>query len=284
MARTTQQIFEQIKGEATRLATDANNEGMIDMLNNTSRVAIWKLLFYAVAFGIYVLETLFDLFRIETDETISKLKPHSARWYAEKAKLFQYGFPLVAESDYYDNAGLTQDQIDDSKIISHAAVIEQDRGIRIKVAKSAGEDLAPLNAGELASFAAYMEEIKDAGIKLRITTSPPDDLKCQLRIFYNPLVLRADGGRIDGNNEQPVQEAFKNYLKNLPFNGRFVPQHCLDQLQKVEGVIIAEDDLWQSRYGVRDFENIDVEVVPDSGYLRIQDTDLSIQFIPHASI
>jgi hypothetical protein len=284
MARTVEQIFEEMKTEAISLATDANSVEMLNMLNNTSKVAIWKLVFYAVAYSIFIIESIFDLFRLEIDEDIKKLKPHSARWYAEKSKLFQYGIALIPESDQYNNTGFTDAQIDAMRIVRHAAVVEQERGIRIKVAKLVGADLAALTVGELNAFTDYMEEVKDAGIKLNITSNPPDDLKASLRVFYNPLVLDADGKRIDGTNPTPVQSALKDFLKNLPFNGLFVPQMAVDALQKVDGVVIVKDDLWLARYGLLDFTGIDVQYVPDSGYLRIQDVDLTIQFIPHAVI
>jgi hypothetical protein len=284
MARSINVIFEEIKAEAISLATDAGDAAMLSMFNNTSKVAIWKLLFYAVAFAVFTLESIFDLFKIEMDERIKQLKPSSARWYAEKAKAFQYGLALIPESDLYDNTGLTQAQIDAMKIITHAAVVEQDRGIRIKVAKTVGDDLAALTAPELAAFVAYMEAIKPAGIKLRITSTVADDLLTQLRIYYNPLVITDTGARIDGTDLEPVKTAFKNYLKNLPFNGLFVPQLMIDQLQKVDGVVIVQPDLWQARQGVNPFSNVDVEYVPDAGYLRISDLNLSLQFIPHAVI
>lgn len=284
MARTQDQIFEEMKAEAISLATDANSDELIAMLNNTSKVAIWRLIFKAVSYCIFIVESIFDLFKIEVDDVIKQKKPHSARWYAEKSKAFQYGLPLIAESDEYDNTGLTETQIDAMKIISQAAVVEQERGIRIKVAKTVDNDLGPLTAGELTSFTEYMEEVKDAGIKLNITTQAPDDLKAALRIFYDPLVLMQDGGRIDGTNSTPVQSALKDFLKALPFNGLFVCQMAVDALQKVEGVVIVKDDQWLARYGALDFNAIDVEYLPDSGYLRIQDIDLTIQFIPHAVI
>jgi hypothetical protein len=257
---------------------------LLDMLANTSRVAIWKILFYAVAFCINQLEQLQDSWSLEVDDRILQHKPHSARWYAEKAKEFQYGYALVAESDFYDNTALTEDQVNDSLLIKHSAVVEQDRGIRIKVAKEAGLNLAPLSVGELAAFKEYMEQVKDAGIKLNITSTVADDLKTKLRIYYNPLVLDENGVRNDGTDATPVQTALKNYLKGLPFNGLFVPQLAVDQLQAVDGVVIVKEDLWQARYGVLPFASIDVEYTPDSGYLVIDDADLELIFIPHAVI
>lgn len=285
MARTIDTIFNEMKQRGIALATEANNADAIAMFNNTSKVALWKLLFSALAFGVWIGEKLQDLFKLEVDDRISLLKPHSRRWYAQKAKDFQYGYNLVAETDHYDNTALTEQQVDDSMIIKHSAVTEQDRGIRIKVAKEVGGSLAAISNDELEAFTAYMEEVKDAGIKLLITSGPADDLKAKLRIFYDAQVLDANGARRDGSAATPVLDAFKDYLKNLPFNGLFVPQLMIDHLQAVDGVIIVKDDSWQSRYGVLDYSGIDVEYLPDAGYLRLPtDADLQLTFIPHERI
>lgn len=284
MARSIQEVFDAAVTEGIRLANEANLPDVALMFANTSRVAIWKVLFYAVAFIIHGVEVIFDLFRVEIDNDISLLKPHSARWYANMAKQFQYGFNLVPETGGYDNTGLSEDQIVASQIVAYAAVVEQQRGIRIKVAKIVGNDLGPLGADELAAFIEYMEQIKDAGIKLLITSGVADDLKSTLRIFYNPLVINSAGGRIDGIDPSPVQTAFNNYLKSLPFNGIFAPSLMVDQLQAVDGVVLVKDDLWQARYGALDYTNIDVQYNPDAGYLRTDPSNLAITFIPQSPI
>lgn len=284
MARTINEIYESIRAEALRLATDANNTAAQTMLASTSRVAIWKMIFFACASAVWVLEKLFDAFRVELDDRLAQKKPHSARWYAEKAKAFQFGFNLQPESDTYDNTGYTDDQVEDSKVIKHAAVLEQERGIRIKVAVESGGDLAKAGPDVMTAFDAYIEQIKDAGIKIIKTTGDPDELKAKLRIYYNAQVLRSDGGRIDGTDPEPVQNALRAYLKDLPFNGLFVPQLAVDRLQAVDGVVIVKDDVWEARYGALDFAAIDVEYTPDAGYLRLEDGGLDIQFIPHAAV
>lgn len=285
MARTITDIFNEMQARAVSLATDANNATAISMFNNTSKVALWKILFYACAFGIWTLEKIYDLFKSETDDRIGLLKPHSARWYALKATQFQYGYNLPVDSDVYNNTGLTEAQITASKIVAYAAVVEQTRGIRIKVAKLVNGQLDMLTANELTAFTAYMEQIKDAGIKLLITSAAADSLKATLRIYYNAQVLSNTGARIDGQTATPVQDAFNNYLRNLPFNGLFVPQLMIDHLQAVDGVVIVKDDSWQAKYGALLFTGIDVEYTPDAGYLRIATpADLQLTFIPHAVI
>lgn len=247
-------------------------------LTSSSRTSLWGRMVYIMALAIYSLEKLLDIFKIEVDETISKLKPHSLRWYAEKSKLFQYGYDLLPETDYYDNSNLTDDQVQNSRIISYAAVIELTRGLRIKVAKTAGTDLGPLDSQELDSFIAYMKEVKDAGVKLNITSTNADSLLLDIKIIFDPLVINSLGQRIDGTSLTPVPDAIRKHLRNLPFNGVFSVQKMVDAIQAVEGVVDLNVNQVQSKYGALPFTSVNISVVPDSGYLRIDDADLTLTY------
>lgn len=250
------------------------------LLTSTSAVSVWRLIIYIVAAAIWTRDKLDDIFRSEIDDTIAALKPHSLQWYAGKAKDFEYGYNLVSEADYYDNTGLTDDVIAASKIISYAAVVEQTRGVRIKVAKTVGADLGALSVDELNSFSAYMTQIKDAGVKLSITSGPADSLLLAIRIRYNPLVINSTGARIDGTTATPVADAIKAHLKNLPFNGVFSVQKLVDAIQAVEGVNDLNIDQVQTKYGALAFTSVDISVIPDAGYLRIDDVNLTITYTP----
>jgi hypothetical protein len=277
MARTItdiqNEIIAQVQGNAT----------LSLLLTSNSKTAIWRLTTYVVAVCIWTLETLFDIHTTDVNEVISKLKPHSLRWYAEKARAFQFGYNLVDDADIYDNSTLTDTQIEASKVVDYAAVVEQERGLRIKVAKDNGTDLAALSNTELNAFKEYMKRIKDAGVRLNITTGAADGLKLGLDIYYNPLVIKSDGTRLDGTNAEPVQTAIKTYLKNLPFNGVFVLQSIVDVLQGVDGVTIAHLTQAQAQYGALPYQSFAVKYLPDSGYLRlINPADLTLNFIPYS--
>lgn len=264
------------------IAGVAANATLAPLLTSTSRVAIWRLLALVVATAIWTLETLFDIHVADVNESISKLKPHSLRWYAEKATSFQFGYNLVADADYYDNTGIDETTIEESKVVAYAAVVEQDRGLRIKVARDTG-DLAALTAPQLEAFEEYMKRIKDAGVRLNITSTAADELRLTLEIYYDPLVLNSTGGRLDGTVSEPVQDAVKEYLKNLPFNGVFVLQSLIDVLQLVDGVKIAHLTGAQARYGLLPFQSFGVKYLPDAGYLRLTNPgDLTITFVPYS--
>jgi hypothetical protein len=273
MARTIDEIQLSM---LTAIAADAT---LSPVATSTSKVAIFRLFTRIVAVAIWTVEVLFDTLKVELNELLALLKPHSLRWYANKAKDFQYGYSLPIDTDKYDNTLLTEEEIEDSKIVKYSAVTEGDDGkLRIKVAKEAA-DLEPLAGGELAAFSEYMARIKDAGVRLLITSNTPDKLKLTLKIFYDPLILNSNGQRIDGSDLEPVQNAVRTYLKNLPFNGVFVLAYLVDALQKVEGVVIPHIVTCSTSYAAFPFTTVNVQYLPDAGYLRFEVVgDLVLEF------
>lgn len=252
----------------------------LDGLTSTSATAIWRLLFYVMAVAIWSLEKLYDIFFQQVNDTIATLKPHSNRWYAKTAKAFLYGIDLDGETDTYDTSGLSDNDIATAKIIAYAVATDEERGIRIKVAKLVADELTLLSAPELLAFKEYMERVKDAGVKLLMTSGVADSLKLSLRVYYNPLVLNAAGERLDGTDNTPIQSGVNYYLQNLPFDGVFVTEYLIDHLQKIDGVVIPHLLLASARYGALPYTNFPVKYTPDAGYLRIiSPADLTLELI-----
>ncbi|MVT09875.1 nucleotidyltransferase [Chitinophaga tropicalis] len=279
MARTITEIQDDI---INRIKATA---GLAD-LNSTSKVAVWRLWTYIVAVSVWALENLFDLHKNEVNTLINEKAPHSLRWYANKAKDFQYGSELVAEEDYYDNTGLSEEDVAEQKIIAFSAVVEQAKGLRLKVARIVNGDLDALSTIQLPAFEEYMNRIKDAGVNpLVVESLPADSLKLSLTIYYNPLVLDNTGSRLDGTDPDPVGKKVREYLKTLPFNGTMVLAYLVDALQQVDGVVIPHIEQAQARYGSLPYTAFDVKYSPDAGYLRILNaTDLTISYIPQSAI
>ena len=243
-----------------------------------SIVSFENIKFNIIAFSIWVLENLFDTHKKEVDDIIEAKMPHRPSWYRTKAKAFQYGFALIADTDNYDNTGYTDDQVLESKIIKYAAVTPSAGQILIKIATESAGVLAPITPEQKASFDAYILEIADCGVKYIVVNHLPDILLLNLQIFRDPLVLDSNGMSIINGN-YPVQDAINEYMKELPFNGELVLAHFIDKLQKAEGVVIphiinAESqaiDINTNEY--LDAEPINVKTVPVSGYFTIPNFD-----------
>lgn len=268
MARTIQEI-------QTLILQAKAQEPALNELNSTSKVAIWRLWVYIIAVAIWSLEKLFDQHRADIDKRLAELKPHTARWYRSKALAFQYGFDLLPDSDKFNNVGHTEEQIEASKIVKYSAVIESKNEGRliVKIATEQGEQLQPITDAQKQAFEVYLNEIKDAGVRLSVVNYQPDVLHLQMKIVYDPLVLDSNGQSIL-HATKPVETAIKDYLKRLPFNGELVLAHLIDALQQAEGVKIPHLVLAQSKnitssgdYGA--FETIEISKIPTAGYFTI---------------
>jgi hypothetical protein len=272
--------------EGKRLATEAGNQSVLDMFNNTSKVAVWKIFFYTMAFAVWSLETVFDKFQTLIETMLAALLPHTLKWYRTKALAFQFGFNLLPDSDQFDNGTASTQQIEDSKVVKYAAVnettVDSRRVLLIKVAAETDGDLSQLTAVQEAAFTAYMQKIKDAGNKLIIYNRLADLLRCEIDVYYNPLLLDADGNRLDGEG-QPINDAAKSYLRNLPFNGEFSIAAFSDALQAAYGV--SDNNVFVKKFerktGDAAWQAIANTFIPDAGYTRFDTDGLTVNYISH---
>lgn len=249
-----------------------------------SAVSLENIIFSIVAAVYWALACLFDLHKKEINDIVDAKEPHTPRWYANTCKQYQHGYTLPSDSHVYDNAGRNPDDVEASRIVAHAAVVEQPEVLDIKVAKVKGDALAALDDIELRGFVAYMARVKDAGVELNIISKPADNLRLTLEIYYDPLILKPDGARIDGTSQQPVVDAIRAFLKNMPFNGVLVLNYLVDALQAVEGVIIPDLQECYYKYGGMDFKPVNVQYLPYSGYFVAEDNDLYITYTPQSPI
>lgn len=279
MARTIEAIYADL---LAKKEADPN----LAALSSTSKTAIWRLWLYVVAYASWVNETLFDQLVEEIRAILAMLMPHTKRWYRNKALLFQYGFDLYPDTDKFINEGFADEQIAASKIIKYAAVTEATYESRliVKIAtEDAAQELSPITEGQKASFTAYMEEIRDAGVKVTVINYLPDILRVVIHIYYDPLVLNSEGVSIL-SGKKPVEDSLKAFQKELPFDGALILNSLEDKLQKTEGVkkvrLVSISSSWidatGTTYGA--FENITVSKIPVSGYFKIENFN-QIQYI-----
>ena len=274
MARSIREI------QAAIIAAKDSDPILGTALTSTSQVAIWRLWTYVVAVCQWTLERLFDVHKDEVTDIIAKQKPHSLQWYVTMAKAFQYGVLLPADSDNYAIVPPADPSV---LIISNAAAVELTNLVRIKAAKISGGTLGALSTGELAAFAAYMAKIKDAGVRLECRSDAADVFLPTMVIYYDPLVLKSDGSRIDGTSVSPVKDAVNVFLDSLPFNGVFILNSFIAAMQAVPGVMIANVEHVQAISGSLPAD-ITVKYIPVAGYMALDGVwfDAHVSYVPYS--
>ncbi len=271
MARTVEEIYQEI---ITNVQADST---LGAVLTSTSAVAIWRRWCFVMAMAAWVLEVLFDNHKAEVEELVAAQKPHTLRWYREKALTYQHGGSLGEGVDTYDNTGLSDATIEAQKIIKQAAANETGGLVTIKVAKESSGELVALDSTEHTGVSAYFAEIKDAGVFLEVRSVVGDDLYVVADVYIDTKILDVTGARLDGAADTPVLDAIKNFLRNLPFDALFIPQKMVDAIQAVEGVrTINLRECKAKRNDDATFSNVPVWYSPYAGYFKNNPSNLLI--------
>ncbi|MCM1035525.1 MAG: hypothetical protein NC038_05455 [Paludibacter sp.] len=245
-----------------------------------SKVAIESLLLYIVSAAIWTLEKLMDTHRQEVEDYIATMKPHSLRWYTEKAKAFLYGLPLIEGTDQYNTTGLTDEEITEKQIVHHAACSENNATLYMRVAKVGP---APLSEEERTAFLAYLHEVKDAGVRIDVISQEGDYLRLALQVYYNPMLLNANGTAL-ADGAQPVEEAIKQYIESLPFDGEFRTNSLVDAIQAVPGVEMLTLTQAQHCEDGINYQPVNAFCKPVAGYFKYNrdgQPTANITYIPY---
>ncbi len=246
-----------------------------DFYSHFSKVSIESILFGVVAMRDYVLARLFDTHKSEVTAIIETILPHRPKWYADKTMNFMYNHTLIPDRDVYDLAGLSDGDIAIAKIIKHAVAVENDNDsvLTIKVAGEKNDTRQPIADDAEDMLRAYLAEIKDAGVRIELVNREADKLKCELNIYYNVQKYPEDV-------QAACEEVVKDYIENLPFNGRYVNQTLIDKLQETDGVEIAEVLNVVTTDGLADYQPIMTFAQPTAGYYTAE--SIEINMIPYS--
>ena len=200
-----------------------------------SAVSIESIWFSIVASAVFVLESLFDAFRVDVNNTIEGAIVASIPWYHKISLEFQYGDSLV-----FDEA--TQQYVypvvDESKrVVKFAACRDLGGSVSVLVAgaDSDGNPIA-LEADVKTAFEAYLKERKPAGVLISVESYGPDLIRLVMRVQYDPQILNPDGTLIVDPSVYPVENAVNSYLHDIIYGGVFNKTKLVDAVQAAEGV------------------------------------------------
>ena len=290
MARELQDIQNDIiaaKDKAAELSalevlTDNEKDTLVN-LDSTSRISIWRLWVWIVAFAHLTIEKLWDQFKIDVTKIAEDNRPHNLKWYKNKVLAFQYGHPLVNDDEY---AVIDEE----AQIVKQASVTEGDRTVIIKVATLQGDDLVKIDdTNQVDALLEYLNSaIKDAGTNINLVNRDADGIKLILDVYYDPILITSDGKLTSDPGVYPVfnpaliknsngeWDALQNYVRSIEFDGRFVVNKLIDFIQKVNGVIDVHPVQSAFKAGLAvEFQNFERIYHPISGYVKLEDVTIN---------
>ena len=273
MSRSTKQVYDSL----IKIKEDDEN---LDELNSTSSTALWSLFLYIVAAGISYFEQIQDLFYDDLVYQKSTTAVYTPQWWKDRMINF-YQFsdsdPLVGIVQVNDNFNIFYETVDETaRIIEFCSVTQSDdsRQVTLKVAKDNGSGLPEvLTNNEILSASSFVANMKAAGLLISTVSFPADQLFFSIDIYYG-------GQYIESLTKDNVNNAIKDYLASLPFDGAVLLINLIDAIQKVPGVVDVviqlQEILSDGDSKPRFFRRV---VYPKAGYAVYNPADSTINMI-----
>lgn len=269
--------------------SEQNSLGNVD---STSKVGVWRLITYVVAVAIWAQQKLNDIFRGELEARIAETRPFTKEWYEATALNYQHGYDLLDNGGYAVPTTVAEiNAVEASKVIKKAAVVQAIiagvGALRVKIATEGVAGLEAVSEEVRLGFQEYIELMGAAGVYVVATTAAADDLLLNYKVYFDPLILDNEGRRLDGTNDTPVQNAVKDYLKSVDFNGVLSLVKLTDVIQRVDGVTDPFLQAAASKYGGFSYADINATGSvgpitefrrPDSGYFKLDENSI-FQFV-----
>ena len=200
---------------------------------------------------------------------------------------FHDGLPLVWKDGQfmYDLTNVVD--ADARMIVDRVAVLESDDGeLVVKVAHDNSDNLEPLANDEAERLLFYLNQLKVPGVRIRLINQQADLLKVTLNVYVDAQQIDLTTGQQLNLTEVvfPVKDAIKDYLTRLEFNGAFVTNFFEASIQAKDGILLCEVLVLQHKYADFAFADFTTFKVPQAGYFKIEDVDLTINYLPYVLV
>lgn len=227
-----------------------------------SKVSIESLLFYTVAFGVWVLEKLIDRHRADVEAMLEAKRPHTTRWYREQILAF---VPSWAEEPPVKYCA-----VDDG-----ADAAPDGNKLTVKIAKGQPGSRQRVSTDEAEALGSWLAQNKDAGVKITVVNKKASRLVLRLTVWYDPLSLRPA--------DKTVEKTVKEYVSNLDFDGLLSRNNIESQVRAVEGVKLVRIDDMQSADYQESSHPFRQQERSAAGYWAFeQESDLAVMYEPYS--
>ena len=216
-----------------------------------SVVSIESIIFYVCAVAIWILENMFDTHKKEVQADLDARLPHTAQWYRNQVLAFEYN---------------------DSTPIAYCAVNDYDNKLQIKIATGTEGNRTVVDEDSANALASWLSQNKDAGTKIVIVNENNDSIAMTVDVYYDALYLTSADNK--------VEEAVRNYVSNLDFDGILTRNNLNSAILAVQGVKLCNITSCMVRYADNVPEDIGVQRVARSGYWTV--SELIVNYIPYS--
>lgn len=283
MARSTTEIKLSITNEFITNPEIINKYGLIEgqsFEQQFSIVSLENILFNIIAFCLSVHEKI-------VSSNAANSRPQNLPNFIQTILNFHDGLPLVWKDGQfqYDLTDVATPEA--LQVVDRCAVLESEDGeLVVKVATDNAGVLEPIAVDILERLAFYLGQMKVPGVRIRLINEVADSLLTTINVYVDPLQIDLTTGRqLNTEGEiYPAKVAINEYLNALEFNGAFVTNFFSRAIEDKEGIYLVDVELMQWKYADFDFESFSVSKVPQSGYFKIADIDLTINYLPYALV
>jgi len=238
MARTIQQIKSAMTQQFMTDSVIRSKYGItgdVTFDDTFSKVSLENIWFSIVASAIWVLESVFDVFRSDVDEKIAGAVVASIPWYHKIALEFQYGDSLVFDEKTQQFVYPTEDP--SKRVVKFAACRDVGGGVYVLAAAADAQgNPQALTWAVLAAFESYLRQRKPAGVILEVGSYDPDQVQVTMSVQYDPQVLNSSGQLIADPSVKPVEAAVDAYLRGIVYGGVLNKTKLVDAVQAALGV------------------------------------------------
>jgi len=201
-------------------------------LNNPSNASIWYNLLGLFSVAANIVESEFEDLQDDIDARALEIPVGTERWHAAETLNYQYGDALVL-----DNGNPIYPIIDTTKrVVNLVGATEQEGIVLIKAAKLTAGVPEALSALEKSGLEEYWINKRFAGTSLTVISQAGDELTVTARIEVDGQLIASTGESLLTAGVFPIEDAIKNYIATLDFNGRFKVMSLIDAIQSVSGV------------------------------------------------
>lgn len=205
-----------------------------------SKVSIESILFYVVAYVVWLRETALASWSEDVQQTALTTRYGTKQWWHAKALAWQEGYATCVLEDGTSVGYATQDTT--KQMVKYCAVSQSEGIVLLKVAGGTQDKLQPLNSDQMTMFNSYLNDIKPLGINVVAKSMAADSLTIAANIYYDTQLLQSD---VDSG----VKDAIETLLKNIKFGGVIYKSQIVDAIQGVKGV--RDVELTQMQAGVK---------------------------------